>query len=124
MSFAIRLKELREEAGISQAQLAEIIGVGVSTVGMWESTQRVPSAKKLNKLVEYFGYPISYLLGETDSLHEVSTYTPTAPALSAEERQLLALFGQMTHAQKVRVIAYSEGLLSTGKAANAPKNLA
>ena len=35
--FQVRLKELRERAGFSQAVLAKKVGVAQSTVGMWES---------------------------------------------------------------------------------------
>ena len=35
MSFALKLKELRENKGLSQRELALILNIGVSTVGMW-----------------------------------------------------------------------------------------
>ena len=44
MNFSLRLKELREQKGKSQAQLANEIGVSLGCVGMWESTQQVPPA--------------------------------------------------------------------------------
>lgn len=66
MEFSIRLKEMREAKQISQAELAKIIGVGISTVGMWESTNRVPGAKTLQRLISYFGCSIDYLLGQTE----------------------------------------------------------
>lgn len=61
----IRLKELREEKHISQAQLAKAIGVGQSTVGMWESGKSVPEYKTLMKVADYFQVTVDYLIGKT-----------------------------------------------------------
>lgn len=63
MDFSLRLKELREKRKISQKQLAMNLGVGVGTVGMWESSNRTPPAKKLKLIADYFDVTIDYLLG-------------------------------------------------------------
>lgn len=89
MKFSIRLKEMREAKGLSQAQLAQEIGVGVSTVGMWESTNRVPNAKTLGKLLSFFNCPIDYLLGRTD---EFGSASPVSQTLSDDELELLRLY--------------------------------
>ncbi len=68
MNFSLKLKELREERGFSQAQLAKALNVGVGSVGMWESTDRIPPAKKLVKIAEYFHVSTDYLLGRSDKL--------------------------------------------------------
>ena len=64
--FQTRLKELREKAGLSQAKLAKILGVGQSTVGMWENGTNKPENAKLEALANYFGVSTDYLLGRTD----------------------------------------------------------
>lgn len=63
MSFSLKLKELREKKGLSQAQLANELHVGVGSVGMWESTQRTPPAKRLQLIADYFGVTVDELLG-------------------------------------------------------------
>lgn len=64
--FRIRLKKLREERQLSQARLARDIGVGQSTVGMWESGKNYPEFKTLEKLSEYFGVSTDFLVGRDD----------------------------------------------------------
>lgn len=64
MEFRIRLKQLREEANLSQAQLAQQIGVSQSTVGMWESGRNKPSFDTLKKLAEKFHVTVGYLAGD------------------------------------------------------------
>lgn len=64
--FAIRLKELREQAGFSQAVLARKLGVRQSTVGMWENGSNKPQNSKLEMLATMFGVSTDYLLGRSD----------------------------------------------------------
>lgn len=63
----IRLKELRERKGISQARLADELGIRQSTVGMWESGKNKPHPDMLVKLSKYFGVSVDYLLGRNVS---------------------------------------------------------
>ena len=58
-----RLKELREAGGLSQQKLAALLGVGQSTVGMWESGKNKPESGTLIKLSEIFGVSVDYLIG-------------------------------------------------------------
>ena len=71
MNFSLRLKEIRERCGLSQAALAKELGVGVGSVGMWESTDRIPPAKKLVKIADYFHVTTDYLLGRQDTLGNI-----------------------------------------------------
>lgn len=64
--FAERLKELRNEKGLSQAQLAKETGLSCTSLCYWETQQRVPSAVAIITLAEYFGVTPDYLLGFTD----------------------------------------------------------
>ena len=52
--FAIRLKELREQAGFSQAVLARKLGVRQSTVGIWENGKNKPQNSKLEMMASIF----------------------------------------------------------------------
>lgn len=64
--FAERLKELRQERFLSQAQLADAINVGQSSIASWELGQRQPNANAVITLARYFGVSCDYLLGESD----------------------------------------------------------
>lgn len=61
-----RLKCLRREKKISQAVLAEAIGVGQSSIASYESDERNPSYEVLCLLADYFDVSTDYLLGRTD----------------------------------------------------------
>ena len=59
----MKLKEFRKANGITQVQLAELMGVGQSTICGWErGSLRIPSAK-LPLLADLFGCTIDALYG-------------------------------------------------------------
>lgn len=64
--FRIRLKKLREEKGLSQAAFAKEFGVAQSTVGGWEAGTREPNFDTVQKLADYFGVSVDYLLCRTN----------------------------------------------------------
>lgn len=61
--FRIRLKELREQAGYSQYSFADKFGVAQSTVGSWEAGKREPNFNTMQRLADFFGVSVDYLLG-------------------------------------------------------------
>lgn len=66
MQFGDRLKELREEKELKQAELANLFNISPSTIGMYEQNRRTPDFALLNSIADYFGVSIDYLLGRTD----------------------------------------------------------
>lgn len=64
--FAVRLKELREEKGISRKQLAKAMFVSERLICYWENGKRECNFDTLIKLATFFDESIDYLLGKTD----------------------------------------------------------
>ena len=62
MNFANKLKELRQEKGISQAKLAEDIYVSRSAIAKWENGLGIPSDESLELLAKYFNVSEDELL--------------------------------------------------------------
>lgn len=60
-----RLRELREETGLSQALLAEELGVSRGSISYYENGDRTPDVDFLSKAKAYFGVDYEYLLGES-----------------------------------------------------------
>ena len=57
-----RIKTMRMSRGLSQAQLARKIGVGQSTVAMWENGSRIPSWDAIDSLSDVFNTPPSAII--------------------------------------------------------------
>lgn len=62
MSFGSRLKEKREELGITQPQLAEMLNVSKGAIGNWETDVNSPRATILYDLFEILHCDANYLL--------------------------------------------------------------
>lgn len=60
MQIGERIKELRQNRGVSQQQLADAIYVSRSTVAKWENGLGLPSEVNLSSLCTYFGVEESY----------------------------------------------------------------
>lgn len=65
--FGQRLKELREEKGLLNKELAKEINVEPATITNWEKGNRSPREDILIKIADYFDCSLDYLLGRTDN---------------------------------------------------------
>lgn len=70
--FGKRLKELRENAGLTQQQLAERIWVSKSAISNYELYERNPSPEILIKLARVFHVSTDYLLGLDEEKHSLN----------------------------------------------------
>ncbi len=61
-----RLKELREERGMTQKQLAQALGLNSVTYLHYEKSQREPPLSLLADMAAFFEVSVDYLLGLTE----------------------------------------------------------
>lgn len=65
MTINNKLKELRSAVGLNQSEMAEKLGVSVSSYQKYEREKNsiMPSIEVLIKIAEFFGVSVDYLLG-------------------------------------------------------------
>lgn len=63
VEFGQRLKSLRKQRGMTQKQLADLIGVQNSIISFYEVGDRFPSPEIIIKLAAIFHTSTDYLLG-------------------------------------------------------------
>ena len=69
-----RIAALRQNSGLSQAELARRLHISTSAVGMYEQGRREPSVETLIALAQEFGVSLDYLLsGRPDTIRDVWT---------------------------------------------------
>lgn len=68
--FKERLKTVRQKLGLTQVQMAELIGVSRATIGFYENGDRLPDISVFESLVTATEIPASYYLGHTTSQKE------------------------------------------------------
>lgn len=91
---ADRIKNLREKTGITQSELAKLLGITRSSVNAWEMGISVPSTQYLVELANTFHISTDYLLG----LDETSTIDVSG--LSNEDIELL--YSIILHLKKTK----------------------
>ena len=62
MSFSENFKKARRNSGLSQQQLADLLGMNRSSISKYENDIGLPHAKTLQKICEIFGVTIDSLL--------------------------------------------------------------
>lgn len=64
-----RIAKLRTLKGISQAQLAQLLHISPSTVGMYEQGRRTPNVETLVAMSEVLEVSLDYLITGSDYLY-------------------------------------------------------
>ncbi len=81
MNIAVRLKELRVSAGITQKELATSTGIALQSIINYENGRREPNSKAMVALERYFNVTGEYLRGESSE---------RAPEYSWEDPEIMA----------------------------------
>ncbi|MGK5511737.1 helix-turn-helix domain-containing protein [Brevibacillus formosus] len=66
MSLGQRLKACRKAKKLTQLDLSETLGFNRSTYAKYETGDNEPDNQTLQKLADFFGVSVDYLLGRTD----------------------------------------------------------
>jgi transcriptional regulator with XRE-family HTH domain len=113
--MAQRIKELRREKGLTLEQVADIVGVGKSTVRKWE-TGMIANMKrdKISSLAKALGTTPAYLMGWQED-EEDKKISPDEEILTEGERDVLELFRAIPEDQQPVVLAMIRAALCSGK---------
>lgn len=65
-SIGSRIKEVREQKGLTQKQVAEEVGITEATLSRYENDLREPKAEIVSKLAKALGVSSDFLLGKTN----------------------------------------------------------
>ena len=84
--FGLRLQKLRKNRGMTQAELADRLGVSKGTIFRYERNLQDPSLQTAIRLAVLLRTSLDYLTGIDDA------YTIRIPCLTNTERQTLQLF--------------------------------
>lgn len=66
--FAERLRELRQDKGLSQEQLSKALDgqITQTAICLWEQNKRVPNIDAVIMLAQFFGVGLEYIVGLED----------------------------------------------------------
>ena len=93
MAFAVRLKELRKQAHLTQVELAKRLGIGQSSYADWERGKKKPTQENLVKIAQVLNVSVDYLVGnseeKSDELDNIELlFRTNSEGLSEEEKEI------------------------------------
>lgn len=106
----MRIKELREERCLSQANLASAIDTSQRNIGRWENEENEPTYSQLVKLADYFNVSIDYLVGREDDFGNINVAGQLTDQLTADERELLSCFNATDFAGREALLISARAL--------------
>ena len=96
------LKKLRLQKGVSQKQLADVIGVSQQAVNKYENHSTEPEISVLIAIASYFNTSIDNLVGYDDGEPKTDKH-----------RELIQLFDRMTAEQQDIYLAQGKAFFNT-----------
>lgn len=66
VNVGIKIKQLRENANLTQKQIADFLSIDQSLVSKFEKGERTINSDILNQLATLFCCPVSYLISDKD----------------------------------------------------------
>ena len=104
--FGARLRELREHNGITQTDLANVLGVSANAVSMWERGLREANYETLDELADYFNVDANYLLGKEST---------TIRLLDDAQLRLISYFNKVNMSGRDAIIEHAEFIANNPK---------
>lgn len=93
MKIGLVIAEYRNKKNLSQKELANILDVNTSTIGLWETNKRFPSPESLVKIADYFNISMDTLFKED---RDYRIHIPDEkPSLSNDCKRLIDYYEKM-----------------------------
>ena len=70
MEFAERLKTLRKQVKLTQAQIAEKLNISQQAYASWEKKKKKPTQDNLVKIAQILNVSVDYLVGNSEAKSE------------------------------------------------------
>ena len=68
-TFSKRLKELRRDRRLTQKELGKALFIDDTSISKYENEKAMPENELLQRIADYFGVSIDYLLGRSNETH-------------------------------------------------------
>jgi transcriptional regulator with XRE-family HTH domain len=112
--MAQRIRKLRQEKGLTLEQVADVVGVGKSTVRKWETGMIANMRRdKIADLAKALGTTPAYLMGWPED--EEKKNSPSQPELTEGEQTMLELFRLVPEDKQQLVLGMIKAALCTDK---------
>ena len=102
--------QLCKQHGVTPYKVSKETGVSQPTLSEWKKGTYTPKQDKLQKIADYFGVTLDYLMGNTHADEQTPLETQKAPTLNKkDERDIAKTLGQLKE-----TLENEEGLMFDG----------
>lgn len=116
MSIGSRMRERREELGITQPELADMLGITKGAVSNYETGANTPKASMMYKIFKVLKCDANYLY-QDDLAESESSMLPQ------DERNILRMYRALNAEGKEKLIDYADDLVQSKKYIKSGENL-
>ena len=89
MEFAERLKTLRKQVKLTQAQIAEKLNISQQAYASWERGVKKPTQENLVKIAQILNVSVDYLVEKSDELDNIELlFRMNSKGLTEEEKKV------------------------------------
>lgn len=103
----LKLKELRQEKGLKQLELAKLINVSIQTISGYETGYAQPPIDILIKIADALETSTDNLLGRTNNVGLVEVNSK----LTQDQQELLSLYNKMSFQDKNQLLGFAKALV-------------
>lgn len=111
-TIAERIRKLREQKGLSQSEVAKLLGINRTTYVHYETGYSKPT-QKLKELCKLFNTTADYIMGTDNKELNINLpsfgQTKSDIQLSSEEKMLINMYRKLDEAAKIRVYRTLKG---------------
>lgn len=121
MTTAEKIRQARKAAGLSQAQLAEKLGVTQNQISEYETGKRKPKLSTLLRIAEampgsfpdiVLGDDMALPNGFLEKIADKAEELAALPDPDAQREKLLSLYDSVTDPARGLIVGYAEGVAS------------
>ena len=105
--FANRIREARAEKRLTQAEIAQKIGVSVTAYAGYEQGYREPNLDILTRLADFFECSIDYLTGREDDFGVITIQNAGGKELSVGEKEICAIYAALPAEYQAQILEYA-----------------
>ena len=119
MKIGERIRGLRLDAGMTQEELAQKIGLKKQNISRYENSHVEPNIRTAKRIAEALGVSLEEMavgvtVSETPISSELEQFS-SAAILTEDEQELLAKYQQLTELNKGRVLQQIDTLIESQK---------
>lgn len=107
----MRLKEVRKSAGLTQREVAAVVGVNQNTYSYWENGKTRIDSESLAKLSKLFGVTTDYLLDKIPYKSTIDSMNDN-PAVRSDEEKLLGVYNSLDAQSKTQLMSVAYLMMS------------